>query len=960
MSAIDFEELDYTKMMCNVMAVPDKRSPEDEFEVFKKYKEFLEPTPEIDRKKLFRYIPLVYDKHSPLHTVIPDIKKVKGKAAELAGFRLQEDGTFLPNVMQMMECNNREVNQMIIRYSVLHKSAKYHQYVVLREAQVKLSVNIIEDPNKANVASFNDVSERVDSAQQELLSGDNNANLQDSFHEYYFENELQLRPEDIAKRLTKLKQGETIVPSPEKKKPTEVAPKVLKTYQKEDEWVVVNQDQALHPVWIKLPKCEDITQVDGYGLEAKEQFFVRSKMPDRLESLINSCDKIDDIWRALENEGSLYKKEVRWLQDQIYYSHNGYWFFCNSKPTYITGWHYDYLTHWRFGGGGIPEYRDRDRKWYHAWYYAYMTTEYPAKDEGGRLIYEDAELKRIKMLDAGRKVFMGAIGPKGRRAGDSNKFLCALYMESQRHEGKNSDIISCTGDHAKDKLFDEILVPAWQQMPFFYKPITSSNENPEKEIKFVGSRKKADSAVVKGQLKTKIGVSSTATSSKLDGGKEFFLLCDESGKVPDIDVYERHQQLKETVSQGAGITIVGFMGLPSTVGEMEGSGGRQYSKLCSHSMFQNRTASGQTTTGLMLVYISCLEGMEGFVGRYGESIIETPTPEQAAFIGKPFGAREHVESKRKAYLDDNDLDGYNEFVRLFPIHYRECFRTTDGEIGFNTVILNNRIDELVVTEKDHGRQGDFHRAGDTLDGEVYWEDNPKGRWFLSELLNPDQANRYVIRKVNGESQRFPLEPKYTSCADTFAFGKPKGTRLSMGGGAVLRDYNAAVDHGKDIKDWLTYNFVCTYLYRPLDQREYLEDMMMQDEYFGAMQFPENNIKDIWRHYEQRGRAGYLRYEIDVKTRLYKSTPGFDSLAESKQRLFNKTRDFIQDHGHKCVHLKLLMQWKEIEYMDQMTDYDLLTAAGGCLLGSPQIMHLMRSEEKKPERKSMMYPRMTYK
>lgn len=206
-STIDFEDLDYTKMMCNVMSIPLSKNPEDEFEIFRKYKEFNEkmnPTPEVDRKKLFRYFPLVYDKHSPLH-VITDLKKMKGKAAELAGFKRQDDGSFLSNVMEILECSNREVNQMIIRYVVLHKSAKYHQWVVLREAHEKLSINIIEDPKKSNVDSFNDVSERLDSTQQELLSGDNNQKLQESMYDYHFENELQLRPEDMAKKILKAK-----------------------------------------------------------------------------------------------------------------------------------------------------------------------------------------------------------------------------------------------------------------------------------------------------------------------------------------------------------------------------------------------------------------------------------------------------------------------------------------------------------------------------------------------------------------------------------------------------------------------------------------------------------------------------------------------------------------------------------------------------------------------------------
>lgn len=197
---IDFDDLDYSRMMCNVMSIAPGKNPEFEFDIFLKYKEFEKQIKELDRKKLFRYFPLVYDKNSPLHEVISDIKKIKGKAAELAGFQKDENGEFLKPVMRMMNCEEDEVNAMIIRYVLLHKSAKYHQMVVLREAHAKLSADVLIDPKKY-VDSFNNVGEKLDTVHQELLSGDNNAHLQDSLDEYYFENELRLRPEDIAKRI---------------------------------------------------------------------------------------------------------------------------------------------------------------------------------------------------------------------------------------------------------------------------------------------------------------------------------------------------------------------------------------------------------------------------------------------------------------------------------------------------------------------------------------------------------------------------------------------------------------------------------------------------------------------------------------------------------------------------------------------------------------------------------------
>lgn len=199
-SSIDFLELDYTKMIANPMVVPVKKSPEEFYDVFKKYKEFGEKTPEVDRGKLFRYIPLVYDKNSPLHDVIGDFKKLKAKAAELAGFKKDNEGNFLKPVELILSCKNHEVNYMIVRYVIHHKSAKYHEMVILKEAHVKVSVNVLESPTAANLKSFQEVGTQVDAIQQELLSGDTNQHLHEDMQQYYFEDKLELRPEDIARK----------------------------------------------------------------------------------------------------------------------------------------------------------------------------------------------------------------------------------------------------------------------------------------------------------------------------------------------------------------------------------------------------------------------------------------------------------------------------------------------------------------------------------------------------------------------------------------------------------------------------------------------------------------------------------------------------------------------------------------------------------------------------------------
>jgi hypothetical protein len=743
-----------------------------------------------------------------------------------------------------------------------------------------------------------------------------------------------------------------------------VSPEILSQYKEADEYVLLNEDKMLHPLWIKLPKPPPIEQIEGYGLPAKKQKFKCEEMPERLEKLIEDCETIDEIWGELDDNQILYRDEIKWIETQIKKVFHGHWVFINGKPTYIDGWHYGYLNFWRFQDTSRPDYRDRNRKFFHALRYAYNTTETIETDEQGRIVYDNPELRIPKMKNVGRKVFVGIIYPKHRRDGASNQCLCAMYFESIYSLGKNSGIISASGQHAQETLFDEILVPAWKEMPFFFKPITKSNENPTKSIDFFASRKRADTAKRSKELGTRIMYSTTADSSQFDGKKIFFMLADEAGKTQAVSVYERHQQLKECVAQGAGTVIEGFIMMPSTVGEMEGSGGRNYYELCEDSKWDKRLLSGQTQSGLMLIYMPAHEGLEGYIDEYGGSVAEKPTPAQKAFIKNDIGAKEYLESKKEEYLRQGQMDKYAELCRLFPSSYIECFRTRDGEIGFNIKVINDRLDILMYEGKNLSRIGNFVWDGGVgaRDTFVHWVDDDNGRFLLSKVLNPDETNRMYSRTLAGNKLvRFPLESKFTASADPYKFETARSAmnKLSLGGGAVFWDYDNIIDGGKDIDQWKTYRFVCTYLNRPKEKIIYKEDMLMMAVYFGAKMHPEIEVPDVWEHFEQRGYGGYLNYEIDLNTNMPHKTPGFNS-RNRKKELFDKLRDYIEKHGHRECHEDFLKQTKEIQNIEQMTDYDILVACGGCLLGTKSHNdYFVKSQPKPMNQKRKLYPKHRY-
>lgn len=745
-----------------------------------------------------------------------------------------------------------------------------------------------------------------------------------------------------------------------------IKPDILRQYSMPDKYVLLNEDKHLHPIYIeisKLSKTPEWDTIEGWGLPAKEQKFKHIKMPDKLRKLVERIGKLEDIWKELMENQYLYRSEIKFIEEQWRKYFEGHWLFINGKPTWICGWHYTYLNWWRFKNGGRPGYRDRNRRFMIGMYYAYTTTETVSYDSQGRIEYVDENLRIPKMIDTGFRTCLGVSYPKHRKDGASNMCLLAEYMEVITHKGVVGGIISMTGDHAKEKLFDEIMVPGWNAMPFFFKPITTSNKNPGSEINFVQSRVRADN-LSSYELGSTISYSTTSTSKLYDGGNNKWITVDETGKTTDCDTYERHRQLKPCVSLGNGANIFGFLAYPSTVGEMQGSGGLNFFRICQDSKFEKRDISGQTSSGMFVFYLPAYDGLDGFIGPYGESVIETPTPEQAKFIGKDYGAKQFLENKRSQLLAEQNMDGYNEECRLFPMSYMECFRTEDGEVGFNTKIINERLDDLTYIYSEEVRIGNFARVDkNDPNSFVVFQDDPKGKFCLSLLLDEKQTNMYYEKDIGGQygRQRFPYKPKFTASSDAYKFEKVRGSRMSMGAGTVFWDYDPDIDQNSPIENWITHRFVCDYLYRPQTKDEYCEDMLMMCEYFGAMMYPEIDVPIVWEHFEKRKRIGYLLYDIDFKTNKPMATPGFNSKGK-KQNLFSSIRDYIEVHGRREKHKRVLEQWKDITSIEEMTDFDLVTTTGGCLMATKGIERYQPNHKRDnmvEQKQTMLYPKMKY-
>lgn len=731
--------------------------------------------------------------------------------------------------------------------------------------------------------------------------------------------------------------------------------KILSQYKPHDTVLKIHEeDPDLCTITIPLPSPPPLEKIDGYGLPAKEQKFQIQKMPQRLQKLVDENETIDEVWAAIENEQDEYKEEILWIKKQWKRRLYGYWFFNNGKPTYIDGWHYWYLNFF-YLDVGLPRYRSRDRKFFIFARYCYTTMQalfkyrvWDAEQKDWRYTndikrYHAAQDEKIKceegeyLIDMGFRTVFGFNYPKHRRDGATYKCL-AILLEIASRTMRGHFGIQSMDEASSEKYFLKMLIPAWKKLPFCFLPKHDGTSSPKEKLVFAAPTKRQGEK--KGilnkekELETSIDYATTADRSFYDGDKLLADLDDENGKTLLEKVDERWLVKKQCASQGNGAIIHGLSMHPSTVGEMNTKGGRNYFELCKDSMFEDRMENGQTRSGLINFFIPAYDGLEGFIDAYGESVIENPTKEQAQFIGRTIGAKEYIMGQRQAYLDQNtpeSLSKYRELVRLFPVYFNECFRTEGQDVGFNLEIIEKRMDQLRFM-KDATQTGNFKWENDQPDTRVIWEPCPEGRWKISLTLPYAESNlRY---KDNGHY--FPSKPKrFTGGADPFKFNKVQHSRMSKGGGAIFWNRDMVKDPDtKDIKEWVSHRFVCTYLNRPATKDEYAEDMLMMCVYYGALMYPEHNVPLIQEHFEKRKYGGFLKYDEDMVTGKVSVNPGFNTQTGSiKQDLFNVKRDYIEKHGMRERHIEVLEQCKDIKGIEDLTDFDLFTACSGALLGS---------------------------
>lgn len=155
-----------------------------------------------EKNQVIRYIVCVYDQNSPFNAdeEYSDLIQRKFAAVLYAGFKLDEDDKFEHHVEQMIFNNLPPINKMIVRYCRQHLDPEYAFIKAIEDDYYRK----LEAVHSSKTYDYNVVLKmrnELKKATIAFLSEDNDKDLIKDLYRFVNEDNLKLRPEDIADSL---------------------------------------------------------------------------------------------------------------------------------------------------------------------------------------------------------------------------------------------------------------------------------------------------------------------------------------------------------------------------------------------------------------------------------------------------------------------------------------------------------------------------------------------------------------------------------------------------------------------------------------------------------------------------------------------------------------------------------------------------------------------------------------
>ena len=583
-------------------------------------------------------------------------------------------------------------------------------------------------------------------------------------------------------------------------------------YNKEHDIVVIS----------KTGKIGDILEIQNLRIALPlvpkdvintENKWVASEYPKDLSRIKTVFD-----WETYPD--NFKNKWYGYIDDEFTKRDEGYWFYNNKVPTYITGTHYMYLQ-WTKIDVGRPDYREANRIFFIFW----------------------------EACKADTRAY-GMCYLKNRRSGFSFMSSSETVNQATSTSDARFGILSKTGADAK-KMFTDKVVPISVNYPFFFKPIQDGMDRPKTELAYrVPASKLTRKSITAKEtreelegLDTTIDWKNTGDNS-YDGEKLRLLVHDESGKWERPDNILNNWRVTKTTLR-LGSKIIGKCMMGSTSNALD-KGGNNFKKLYDESNVTKRNRNGQTSSGLYSLFIPMEWNFEGFIDTYGLPVFETPEEPIKGVDGQwiDIGVIEHWDNEVEGLKSDQD--GLNEFYRQFPRTEQHAFRDETKQSLFNLAKIYEQVDynedlrnTSVVTT------GSFQWENGLKDTRVIFVPNKTGRFKVSWVPNKNLQNRVIIK--NGLKHPGNEDLGAFGC-DSYDISGTVDTRASNGSLHGLTKFS--------MEDVPPNHFFLEYIARPQTAEIFFEDVLMALVFYGMPILAENNKPRLLYYLKRRGYRGF--------------------------------------------------------------------------------------------------------
>ena len=666
--------------------------------------------------------------------------------------------------------------------------------------------------------------------------------------------------------------------------------------------------------------------------------------PDKINNTDNKW-KAQDYPKELKNIKTIFdwedypegfkKKWYNYINNEFTKREEGYWFYNNDVPTYITGTHYMYLQ-WAKIDVGKPDYREANRLFYIFW----------------EACKADTRCYGICYL-------------KNRRSGFSFMSSSELVNMATITSDSRYGILSKTGADAK-KMFTDKVVPISINYPFFFKPIQDGMDRPKTELAFrVPASKLTRKSILSTSSSTNRNTNVSSRTEVLegldttidwkntgdnsyDGEKLQLLVHDESGKWDRPDNILNNWRVTKTTLR-LGSKIIGKCMMGSTSNSLD-KGGDNFKKLYYDSDVKRRNKNGQTSSGLYSLFIPMEWNYEGYINSFGYPVFDTPEEVVQGVSEEEFidtGVIDFWENEVDGLKHDSD--GLNEYYRQFPRTEEHAFRDETKNSIFNLSKIYEQIDyNEGVIRQGLVTKGSFSWQNGIKDTKVVFSPNSNGRFLISWVPPKELQNNIIVK--NGI--------KYPGNELIGAFGCDSydisGTTSGIGSKGALHGLT-----GFTISDAPSNTFFLEYIARPQTAEIFFEDMLMAIAFYGMPILAENNKPRLLYYLKRRGYRGFSMNRPDkIFNKLSVTEKEVGGIPNSSEDIKQAHAAAIESYIDKYVGItpdgagslyfqKTLNDWARFD-INNRTAFDASISSGLAIMAVNKHLYHPRQSYEKPK------------